>query len=571
MKRKSHAHLAAYIRASLLSAAVAFAPLAASAQVAIPGPADVNRIPVLNKPVMPRTLQGYEAMVPDMITPSQPPKGAKDVMLVLKQVTVHGTTKYTKDDLEDIYRDDIGKKVSLEKVWKIAAAITSRYRNDGYFLSRAFVPAQEVSDGRIIIKVVEGYISEVEFDDAELAKKPLIQAISSAITAQRPTKVEVLERQHLLLSDLPGLSNYQGTLIPNPRARDGQVKLVFAARKDKETNAFVSFDNYGSRFLGPHEVSGGWKGVLLPLQETSINGVVSIPTDELAAISASHRVPLTQALSLEVSGGYTKAEPGYTLTVQDVESRAINTSIGLNYQLIRQRRENLKLGVSMDARNSESTILNTTLSKDKIRALRLKGIYDKTDDWQGYNYVSATLSRGIDGLGASNAGDINISRAGAKPDFTKLELDYKRLQVINEDWSGLIALSAQKASGSLYSSEEMGFGGQEFGRAYDQSELTGDEGVAASVELRYQSLPQWNNIAFMPYGFYDIGRVWNDNSSQQGRIDASSAGAGVKLNHSSGLNGGLQVAVPLTKPAATPLYGSDNDSPRIGVQMGYEF
>lgn len=559
-----HLCVAAMVVAMVPGIALAAGPL-------LPSGADIDRAQPIKKDVLQRPVDSGVTKVPEVGPQSQPPEGAKAIRFVLKDVTIEGATVYGAEELAAIYQADVGKQVTLDRVWAIAAAVTQRYRNDGYFLSRAYVPAQEVGDGRILIRVVEGYIGEVEIADPEVAKSPIVQEIVAAITAERPTKLATLERQHLLLTDVPGLSSYQGTLVPHQGGREGAVKLLFSERKETKRNAFISFDNYGSQYLGPQELSGGWKGELVPMQETSISGAVSVPTRELGAINASHLIPLMPDVSLEMSGGYTKSAPGYVLSPQEIKSNAVNASIGVNYQVIRQRRENLKLTAALDARNSHSTILGTELSKDKIRAVRLKAAYDKTDNWQGYNVATAVLSHGIDGLGASDANALNLSRAGAKPDFTKLELDLKRLQYINQDWGAQISLMGQKASGSLYSSEEFGYGGQAFGRAYDQSEVTGDEGIAAGLELRYQSLPAWNGIQTMPYGFYDIGRAWNRNAGQDRVIDASSAGAGVRINHENGLSGGLQLAFPLTKDADAPLYDGNGANPRLGVQFGYSF
>ena len=182
-----------------------------------------------------------------------------------------------------------------------------------------------------------------------------------------------------------------------------------------------------------------------------------------------------------------------------------------------------------------------------------------------------TVSRGLSGLGASSAGDLNLSRDGAKPDFTKAEISYSRLQGIFPEWSLLFSASAQKASGSLFSSEEFGYGGQSLGRAYDPSEISGDDGVASALELRYQGVPIWYNTSFQPYAFVDIGKVWNQNAGQEDTLTASSTGLGVRFQHASGFSGSLQLAIPLTKSIDAPLYGSNERNAQIGFQIGYSF
>ena len=81
------------------------------------------------------------------------------------------------------------------------------------------------------------------------------------------------------------------------------------------------------------------------------------------------------------------------------------------------------------------------------------------------------------------------------------------LQGVTPNWSLFAAASGQVASGPLYSSEQFGYGGQAFGRAYDASEITGDHAVAASLGMRYSGIDPMHGVRLMPYGFYDMGRV----------------------------------------------------------------
>ena len=554
----------------LIGCSLLAAPTSGYAQTPLPGPADIDRVKPGDTLQAPPAQTTTPDLPPQAAPLAPPPAGADQIKFVLRDLSVTGVTAYSTEDIAPFYQNFVGKEISLAQLWSIAAEITSKYRNDGYFLTRAIVPAQEIGDGTATIKVVEGYIGDVVIPD-EIKDKRLVNDISATIKSERPTNIKSLERQHLLLSDLPGLSAYQGTLTPLKGKDEGAVQLVFQRKDEQEKHTSVWIDNMGSRYLGPYEMSGTWQGSLIPLQQTIVSASSSIPTKELTAINITQQIPLLQDLRLDLTGGYTRAEPGYDLRPQEIESKAINAGISVTYQAIRQRQENLSFQLGLDARNSNSTILGTDLSEDRIRALRLSASYDKVDTWRSYNIGTVTLSRGLSGFGASSENDINISRAGAEPDFTKAEIQYKRLQAITPDWSGLLSLSAQKSSGSLYSSEEFGFGGPNLGKAYDPSEISGDDGVSLGLEVRYQSLPDWNGFQLSPYGFYDIGKVWNKNLGQEDELSASSAGLGLRFEHTSGITGSFQLAVPLTKPIDTPLYGGNGENPRISFQLGYSF
>ena len=83
---------------------------------------------------------------------------------MLQSVVVEGSTIYSNEDLAGVYRELLGREVTLAQVFKVADTITARYRNDGYILSRAILPPQTISDGAVRIRIVEGYIDDVRIE-----------------------------------------------------------------------------------------------------------------------------------------------------------------------------------------------------------------------------------------------------------------------------------------------------------------------------------------------------------------------------------------------------------------------
>ena len=249
----------------------------------------------------------------------------------------------------------------------------------------------------------------------------------------------------------------------------------------------------------------------------------------------------------------------------------MNFGAAFNYSLIRQREENLTSRIAFETQDTRSNILGTPLTRDHIRALRLGLNYQIADSWEGLNAFNGTLSHGLDIMGASQPGALNLSHAGATADFTKFNIDASRVQGITDDWNVFTALSAQVASDNLYSSEQFGYGGQAFGRAYDSSEITGDQGINGSAELRYNGIEQQYHVQPVPYGFYDMGAVWNNGINQTTPYaSGSSTGAGLRLLTDFGLSTNLGFAFPLTRKIANPITGNGK-SPRIFFSINYGF
>lgn len=558
------------LRRILFAGILLAAAESAAAPFTLPGSADAGRVDKREELQAPEMNLTSPAPPMHILSSADAPEKSKHVTLVLKQVHITGMTAFNDAQVEDIYTPLIGQTITLDQAWVMAGKLTERYRNAGYFLSRATVPQQDVKDGIITLHVVEGYIGEVKFDD-ELAKNHLIRDWLDRLQSYRPLKADQLESIMLQLNDLPGVSLH-AVLEPIPDEQTtGAVRLVLETRAEQQVHGSVSFDDYGSRFLGPFEATTQAQAVIIPMEKTTATLLSASPWDELHYGGVKQEIPIIPGGQVELYGNHTASQPGYTLKAEDINSDSTLLGVAFDYKLIRQREENLTSRVAFESRETDSDIVGTPLTRDYIRALRAGLTYETVDGWNGYNSLSGTLSQGLDILGASPAGQANLSRVGATPDFTKFEASINRIQAINEDWGIVTSAAMQVASGTLYSSEQFGYGGQSFGRAYDDSEITGDQGVAASLELRYTGIDASWGIKTVPYGFYDLGTVWNsDSRDEAARASGSSAGGGIKLMSDSGISTDIGVAFPLTRDIDNPLTGNGRN-PRYLMQVGYNF
>lgn len=530
------------------------------------GPADVGRIqPRPDKTVPNQVPQAFS--VPKTEDSSTLSDEIRATRFVLTKVEVKGSSIFKPTELESLYQDLIGQEISLDQVWAIAERITQKYRNEGYFLSRAYVPAQEIENGIVEIRVVEGSINQIEFDNP-IQEKSVVKKLTQKLKSKKPVKINDLEEFMLRLNDLPSLS-FLGSLAPVKNAEEGTVKLVVTS-SEKKPQISASVDNYGSRFLGPYQGFINFQDSFAPLHQTSLVVGASLPIDEMKYIAVDHKITVLPEWNINLSASHVRAEPGSSLDINDIKSRSTSLGIGATFQPIRQRLENLSFTAAFDGRNTNGDILDINpLTRDHIRALRLSAAYDTDDTWGGYNYLNFGVNKGLEILDSSKAGDIDLSRAEGEPDFTSTHLSYVRQQPVQDNFLLVGQVSGQYASDPLLSSEEFGFGGSSLGRAYDSSELLGDHGAAAMIEARYLGIEQWNNTNIVPYIFYDIGKVWNEDTGSD-EESAASAGFGFRFAHSKGFSGNVGVAFPLTQDAEKPLYG-DGDDPRFTLQASHAF
>jgi len=540
----------------------------------IPGSADAGRIqPSLNLDPNFNTQPSSQSIDKGDINGLIPPDGADSIMIQLNDLQINGVTAYSQSDILPLYSHYIGQDIPLSTIWKIANAITKLYQDDGYFLSRAIIPQQEIDDGSVVIQIVEGYIADVNMQGSRHA---LSSYITDQLMNERPLQFASLESALLRLNDIHGLQ-YQSTLRPLPTNLQSDnnaygVQLYLTATREN-SNATVTLNNYGSRFAGPHRANLVYQTSVQNGHLTTLSGLFDTDLgDELWAGTIRHDVNITETIDIFGSFSKTISKPGFTLEPNEIISESFAWQLGAAWTPLRQRMQNFTLTGSLNSQDVETDILGQALTRDYIRTASLNALLNITEASRAKNIFQLTFTQGLSVFGASDKGDLNLSRAEADPNFSKIEFLYQRDQVINNQFLLTGLIQGQKSDSPLFSSQEFGYGGPHVGRAYDGSEIAGDNGLSALLKIQYMNMPVKNNLKFIPLAFYDIGKVWNIDDGQIDQVSASSAGIGLEFfNQKYNYFGSLGLAVPLTKNIETPIYGQNNRNPRLSFQLGYKF
>lgn len=526
----------------------------------LPGGADPGQIEKrFQAPVQPRAeqrlFQGLEATLP--------PEQAAKVKVRLQGVRVEGSTVFTGADFRDIYGEHLNKTVPLSTVFDIAAKITALYGKKGYLLSRAIVPPQEFNErGAVVrIRVIEGYIDQVIWPEGLEHYRDFFSYYAQQITAQRPITAARMERYLLLANDLPGLK-----FRSNLRASDSQpgASTLVLELETKPYELTAQFDNRGTEASGPYELTLG--GTLFnPFgrhEKLNLNYTLAGPSDgsntdpELRYLSGGYSQVLNpEGLTLDITGNVSRGDPGTQLLRNlEYETEGENLSLGLQYPFIRTRPQNLTGTLALDAKNSKSIQLNQTSSNDRLRIVRGELAFDRADGHNGVNQAILAGHQGIDGLGSTENGNPVASRANGKVDFFRATLTLARTQTLPRNQSLYLSAFGQWSGDPLLSSQECGYGGTQYGRAYDASLITGDKCVSALAEWRY-NVPLaragleklFDNLQL--YGFADWGRIWNIDAplGTAQEDEGSSAGIGLRFGRT-GFSADLQLARTLNEP-----------------------
>jgi hemolysin activation/secretion protein len=481
---------------------------------------------------------------------AEPPPSLKSEPLELKDLRLTGVTAYSRAQLIDLFRDDLGKTITFERFYAIARAIQQRYRRDGYILSFSYVPPQSVEDGVFTIAVVEGFVEAVQIGDVEGTLKDTLANALSPITAIRPLNVRTLERYLLLANDLAGVK-VTAVLRPS-KSTQGATVLVAKVRRTPFGGG-ASIDNRSSDFTGPwgSSVSASANSLLGTGERLGLTLSEAGGLKEKKAVSATYQQPFgTEGLRIDLGVSQTDSEPGSTLAEFEVETSTLELTSDISYPVIRSRAETLSIGGGFTFRNAEVDLLGQPFNQDRLRLLRANVNYSNGSVLGGSTRIILGATQSMQIWSSTDPSTDTTSRGDADMDFAKLNLDVVYARPIGAGVTAQISMTAQYATRPTPASEEFSLGGDGFGRAYNSGELSGEDGIGFSAEfsrslgIRHPQLRYLN-----AYGFYDIGKVWDRASaSSLGPADSlASAGAGLRAGLPFGLTLRLEYDFPLTR------------------------
>lgn len=498
------------------------------------------------------------------------PRAVEEMTFDVKDVKISGATVYNLADLNGLAAPLIGKTVHLADLIAVAEQIEARYHQDGYLLTRAFVPTQSVNDGVFQITVVEGYIAAIAVQGGSEDGRERVNQLLASITQSRPLRLAVLENALLTANQLPG-TQVSGLLRPSP-TEPAASELVVSVT-ETPLYASISADNFGAQNTGRWTV-GASTAFHSPLGDGGqINlDATSDPVDFEKRHSISGRysapLPFTDDLTYSVSGLSSHGQPGGTVSSLKLvtDSTAFGSRVAM--PLIASRAEKLTLDGGFTVQSANVHALGSPFTHDEWRVADIDLAYQNNVWADGLTTASLDLSQGVPSLGASATGSADLSRPGGHTDFTKLTGQLRRNQTISGPLSASLILNGQYAFNTLLTGEEISYGGNFIGRGYDPGSITGDVGVGGAAELRYDfEVTDWSFQQLQLYGFFDSGKVWNHSGSSP-HNEIASTGAGIRANALTDLTLGLQFAQILV---AVPGNDQGKHTSRVMVNTSVRF
>ena len=433
--------------------------------------------------------------------PSRPKSGDKTIEV--SSFKVVGITLITQEQAQEALKPFTNRQLTLDQIKEAGDALTNLYAQMGR-MAQAVIPPQDVVNGVITIKIIEGKVGnviiELNKESPSRLKSEVIQKfITNSNEPGNLIDLKGLERSLAILNETPG-NEVSGELAEGDKEETTNI-LVNA----KDTGLFagrVDLSNYGAANTGPAQATAS-----LSLNNPSGNGDQA--TLDVIGSQGSVYGQLRYGLPVgydgwRVSAGVSaldyKSLSSYSTTIS--QGTAQTYGIYSIYALERTARSTKNVIINFENKNYNNQTNGIESSNYQLNDLSL-GINGTNFIGQAYASWGATATLGSLSINNSNQANNDAQGAATKGTFAKLGFNGSITQPLPIDETNLVAsIYGQLANKNLNSAEQIYMGGPYGVRAYPVAQGGGAQGAIASVEINH------NLIEDLQVGvFFDAGLV----------------------------------------------------------------
>jgi hemolysin activation/secretion protein len=479
-----------------------------------------TRIPAISKPAPELKIQ----------QPSAPASG-NGSRVTVKTWKITGTTLFPEEELRPVLKEWLNRPLDFDELWQAGQAVADYYRQKGV-LVRAWLPEQDVNEGVVEIRVVEGRFGKVIVENQKKVIRDcqVRQTILAAHPRNQVVRIPQIERGVLLLNDMPGV-----TAIPylQPGASFGESDLLLKIEPRPLVSGAISFSNTGVKAVGENQFGAS----------VDLNNAIGVGdrtefriqrTDGSVYGMAEYSQPVCNSgLRIGIAGSIFHYDLGSVYKSLKASGDGKMVGIFARYPVLRSYDTNLTFTTGFDIHRYHNTSdVRGPISDKTIDACNFGIQWEHRDNvlGGGRTKLGAVVAFGKLDL-FDNQSYYQADQNGPRTNGTyqKITLNGSRLQLLDDRFSMWLNFSGQSSGDkNLDSSEKFSIGGPYGVRAYPVNEALADNAYLLNLELRY-SLSR--KIQF--FGFIDNGGVnlykqrWTGSGSTIDNYTLSASGLGL--------------------------------------------
>ena len=481
---------------------------------------------------------------------------------------------------------------SINQLQEVAKKVATYYDEHGYILAQAFIPAQKVADGVVVVQVLEGKLASVRVEGnkkypASTLKRPFKSLIGA------PVDKDSIESALLTLTNYPGITAF-GVLGAGTDV--GTTDLTLRVQSEERFRIETVLDNYGTQFAGQDRVQLTLtiNDPLHMADRLKLTGLYATGSSSGASHGAyggvDYEIPVFSPNDslhvVHLTNQYDVGAAAASVTTGKSNGKTRVDELGYRHDFARTRLGSASIGVAFNVKSATFDSPPSVVYDDKLTTARIDAQWERVDTrFRGVDTVLFSYTHGFNGLlGALGAYDpaaaatSRSSRLGASGEFNKFNLQMQRLQRLTQYTSLVLRVDGQYTHDPLVSLEQFSLGGPDSVRAYSVSETLAEKGGVASLEFvmgapGFASRPApgsrtWGDILqfslFVDYANGDLNAPLV--ASQNSSVALSGAGGAIQFSLPGRVFARVDVSTHLTD--RTPTNGH---SPQCYFRLGTSF
>ena len=378
----------------------------------------------------------------------------------------------------------LGQPVTMKSLAELTRSIVGYFRQHDRPVVNVFVPEQSITSGYVQIVVLVSKVEKVEAAGAKWFSNDRLRAQVDL----RPGD-EISNRQ--LTSDLNWINRnpfLQSNILMAPGEAPGTTDLMLRTQDRFPLRVYAGFENSGNQYTGDERILTGFNyGNLFGLgQQLSYQFTSGENVNKFTAHSGTYVIPLPWKHQLTFFGSYANSAanlgPG-------LDSDGVNWQVSGRYEIPLPGDDKFTESVTagFDFKRSNNDLIFNVVSVSNVFTdvdqfvLSYQASY--LDDYGNTSFVGTGFySPG--GISNNNDdADYQATCGGARSNYAYGQLSLNRVTRLPYDFTWSVRGLVQVADANLLPSEQLGLGGYDTVRGYDERESNGDNGFLLSTEV----------------------------------------------------------------------------------------
>ena len=261
---------------------------------------------------------------------------------------------------------------SINQLQEAANKVAGYYRERGYILAQAFVPAQQVINGEVVVQVLEGKLAGVLIEGNKGYSAPtLLRPFKSLVGA--PLDKDSIESALLTLTNYPGITAF-GVL---GAGRDvGTTNLTLRVQSEDRFRIETSLDNYGTEFAGEYrgQVTLTFNDPLHRADRLKLTGLYGMSTSDGSSHGAygglDYEIPIFSPSDslrfIHLTNAYNVGAAAASVISTDSEGDTRVDEIGYRHDFARTRLGSASIGLAFNVKSATFEAPPSIVYDDKL-------------------------------------------------------------------------------------------------------------------------------------------------------------------------------------------------------------